>query len=87
MWPESSLDKIIDAMTKTPEGFKTLKKAQKLLDERRKGYDLDQMDWATAELLAYGSLLLDKNNIRFSGQDVIRGTFSHRHAKVFDEFY
>ncbi|MCP4911611.1 MAG: 2-oxoglutarate dehydrogenase E1 component [Oligoflexia bacterium] len=80
------LDKIIDAMTKTPEGFKTLKKAQKLLDERRKGYDLDQMDWATAELLAYGSLLLDKNNIRFSGQDVIRGTFSHRHAKVFDEF-
>ena len=42
------------------------------------------MNWADAELLAYGSLLLDNKNIRISGQDVIRGTFSHRHAKLFD---
>ncbi len=83
---KESLEHILDAITKTPEGFKTLKKAQKLLDNRRKAYDNDQLDWATAELLAYGSLLLQKYNIRFSGQDVIRGTFSHRHAKVFDEF-
>ncbi|MCR9205583.1 MAG: 2-oxoglutarate dehydrogenase E1 component, partial [Halobacteriovoraceae bacterium] len=80
------LEKILDAITKTPEGFKTLRKAQKLLDMRRKAFDNDQLDWATAELLSYGSLLLQKYNIRFSGQDVIRGTFSHRHAKVFDEF-
>ena len=42
------------------------------------------MNWADAELLAYGSLLLDKKNVRISGQDVIRGTFSHRHTKLFD---
>jgi 2-oxoglutarate dehydrogenase E1 component len=39
----------------------------------------------SVRLLAYGSLLVEGNNVRFSGQDVVRGTFSHRHAKVFDE--
>jgi 2-oxoglutarate dehydrogenase E1 component len=78
-------EQILEAITTTPEGFNTLKKAQKLLDMRRQAYENDQLDWATAELLAYGSLLLQKYNIRFSGQDVVRGTFSHRHAKVFDE--
>lgn len=80
------LEEVLNAITNTPEGFKTLKKAQKILDMRRKAYDNDQLDWATAELLSYGSLLVDKYNIRFTGQDVVRGTFSHRHAKVFDEF-
>jgi len=83
---KADLEKILEGITSTPEGFKTLRKAQKILDQRKKAYDSDQLDWATAELLAYGSLLLEKNNIRFTGQDVIRGTFSHRHAKVFDEF-
>ena len=76
----------MSAITQTPEGFKTLRKAQKILDMRRKSFENDQLDWATAELLAYGSLLLQNYNIRFTGQDVIRGTFSHRHAMVFDEF-
>ncbi len=80
------LDKIIDKVTTTPEGFKSLKKAQRILDDRKKKYQTDQLDWATAEILAYGSLLNEGNNIRFTGQDVIRGTFSHRHTKVFDEF-
>ena len=89
--PETSVDretleKILSAITQTPEGFKTLRKAQKILDMRRKSFENDQLDWATAELLAYGSLLLQNYNIRFTGQDVIRGTFSHRHAMVFDEF-
>ncbi len=83
---KADLEKILEGITSTPEGFKTLRKAQKILDQRKKAFDSDQLDWATAELLAYGSLLLEKNNIRFTGQDVIRGTFSHRHAKVFDEF-
>ncbi len=83
---KADLEKILDAITKTPEGFKTLRKAQKILDQRRKGFVTDTLDWATAELLSYGSLLLENNNIRFTGEDVIRGTFSHRHAKVFDEF-
>ena len=43
------------------------------------------LDWALGELLAYGTILLEGHAVRFSGQDVIRGTFSHRHVKVFDE--
>jgi 2-oxoglutarate dehydrogenase E1 component len=82
---EKKLVQIMEAITKTPEGFNTLKKAKKILNDRQLAFDSDQLDWATAELLAYGSILLDKYNVRFSGQDVIRGTFSHRHAKVFDE--
>src|SRR6185503_388957 len=42
-------------------------------------------DWATGELMAYGSLLLEGKDVRMSGQDVIRGTFSHRHAVLRDE--
>ena len=44
-----------------------------------------KVDWATAELMAYGSLLIDGNIVRMSGQDVQRGTFSHRHAVIRDE--
>ena len=44
-----------------------------------------KIDWATGELLAYGSLLLEGKNVRMSGQDVKRGTFSHRHAIFRDE--
>ena len=80
------LDKVIKAIVSVPKGFKTLKKAQKILDERRDAYKNNKLDWALGELLAYGSLVLEGRNIRFSGQDVIRGTFSHRHAKLFDEY-
>ena len=79
------LDQIMDKITTAPEGFNVLKKAQKILDDRKSAYDSDKLDWAICELLAYGSLLLEGENIRFTGQDVIRGTFSHRHAKLFDE--
>lgn len=82
---KETLDKIIQAITSVPEDFKILKKAEKLLNDRKKKYDADTLDWALAELLAYGSLLVEGNHVRFSGQDVVRGTFSHRHAKVFDE--
>ena len=48
--------------------------------------DLDTpIEWGTAELLAYGSLLLEGHAVRLSGQDVERGTFSHRHAVVHDQ--
>ncbi|EPZ51146.1 oxoglutarate dehydrogenase (succinyl-transferring), E1 component [Bacteriovorax sp. BAL6_X] len=88
--PDTSVDKktlenIISSITQTPEGFKTLRKAQKLLDQRKAAFESDQIDWALAELFAYGSILTEGNDVRFSGEDVIRGTFSHRHAKVFDE--
>ena len=80
-----TLDLVLDKMTSTPDNFNLLKKAGKILGDRRKAYEDDKLDWGLCELLAYGSLLLEGNNVRFSGQDVIRGTFSHRHAKVFDE--
>lgn len=80
------LDEIVKAITTVPEGFKTLRKAQKIINDRKKNYELDNLDWSLGELLAYGSLLLEGNHVRFSGQDVIRGTFAHRHAKIFDEY-
>ena len=84
--PRADLETIVKALTSVPEGFKLLKKAEKLLNDRRKNFDNDTLDWALCELLAYGSLLQKEHHIRFSGQDVIRGTFAHRHAKVFDEY-
>ena len=69
-----------------PEGFKPLRKVEKLFQDKIKLYDAEKaVDWATAELIAYGSLLLDGNDVRMSGQDVRRGTFSHRHAVLRDE--
>lgn len=88
--PDTSLDKnklieIKNVLTTIPDGFNALKKAQKIVDLRAKAFDENRIDWAMGELLAYGSLLKEGNNVRFTGQDVIRGTFSHRHAKLFDE--
>ncbi|MBF2055063.1 MAG: 2-oxoglutarate dehydrogenase E1 component [Candidatus Sericytochromatia bacterium] len=82
--PEA-LEQIGRALTQLPEGFKPLKKAQNILTGRRSGFfEKQQLDWATAELSAWGSLLLDNKMVRISGQDVIRGTFSQRHAMFFD---
>ena len=79
------LDHIIDKITTAPSDFNVLKKAQKIIDDRKKSYEEDKLDWALGELLAYGSMLMENNNIRFTGQDVIRGTFSHRMSTLFDE--
>lgn len=77
---------VFDALMKMPEGFTPLKKVQKLIDEKvRLLKDNDLVDWATGELLAYGSLLAQGRDVRMSGQDVERGTFSHRHAVIYDE--
>src|SRR5690606_29869181 len=67
------------------DGFKPLKQIEKLLKDRAAAFFEDKkLGWAEAELLAYGSLLLEKTPVRMSGQDVKRGTFSHRHAYFFD---
>lgn len=84
-YPREKLEHIIHKITTVPEEFNLLKKAGKILEDRKRLWDEDTLDWAICELLAYGTMLMDGRNIRFSGQDVIRGTFSHRHAKVFDE--
>lgn len=79
------IDKVGKAITDIPDGFKPLKQIEKLLKDRKEQFqDTKIVNWATAELLAYGSLLLEKKIVRFSGQDVQRGTFSHRHAVLKD---
>lgn len=80
-----TVQKVGVALTSLPEGFKPLKQIDKLIKERKANFfERKELSWADAELLAYGSLLLNKIIVRMSGQDVKRGTFSHRHAYVFD---
>jgi 2-oxoglutarate dehydrogenase E1 component len=83
--PLEVLEKIGQALIKTPEGFNRLKQIDKLLKDREQMiFEKKEVNWATAELLAYGSLLVEGNIVRLSGQDVQRGTFSHRHAVLHD---
>ncbi len=83
---EESFDEIFHAMMSCPDDFKPLRKVEKLLQDKVRMYqDEQRIDWATAELMAYGSLLKDGMDVRMSGQDVRRGTFSHRHAVLRDE--
>lgn len=79
------LEKTLKALTTLPKDFKPIQKIDKLLEERSKRWADNQIDWALAELMSYGSLLQEGINVRMSGQDCIRGTFSHRHAGVVDE--
>jgi len=77
---------IFEALMKWPESFSPLKKVEKLIQEKIKLYQTEnKIDWATGELMAYASLLAEGKTVRMSGQDVKRGTFSHRHAVLFDE--
>jgi 2-oxoglutarate dehydrogenase E1 component len=77
---------LFDGLMKWPAEFKPLRKVEKLIGDKIKLLaDENKIDWATAELMAYGSLLVDGKDVRMSGQDVKRGTFSHRHAVIYDE--
>lgn len=77
---------VFDALMTWPENFKPLRKIEKILQDKVKLFEAEQkVDWATGELMAYGSLLLEGKDVRMSGQDVRRGTFSHRHAVLRDE--
>lgn len=80
-----SIEKVAQALTSVPEGFKPLKQIEKQLKQRKDMFFKDKMlNWAGGELLAYGSLLIDGKKVRLTGQDVQRGTFSHRHAVLHD---
>ena len=69
-----------------PEGFTVHNNLIKILKTREKSVAEGQgIDWATAEALAFGSLVAENNHVRLSGQDVERGTFSHRHAVLHDQ--
>jgi 2-oxoglutarate decarboxylase len=78
------LDQIVDALTTFPPGFEPHPKLARILANRRTEFDRDQVDWALAEALAFGSLLLEGTPVRVAGQDTRRGTFSQRHATVVD---
>ena len=77
---------VAKAITTLPENKKFLRKTERLIADRKKMFfESDSLDWAMGELLAYGTLLSEGHDIRLSGQDVERGTFSHRHAVLVTE--
>ncbi|MDC6387389.1 2-oxoglutarate dehydrogenase E1 component [Maribacter sp. PR1] len=80
-YDKDKLTKIAKVITELPKGKKFLRKVEKLVKDRKKMFfETDTLDWAMGELLAYGTLLDEGFGVRMSGQDVERGTFSHRHA-------
>ncbi|WP_431162842.1 2-oxoglutarate dehydrogenase E1 component [Flagellimonas beolgyonensis] len=82
------LDAIAEKITELPKGKKFLRKLERLVEARHDMYFKDnKLDWAMGELLAYGSLLEEGYNVRMTGQDVERGTFSHRHAVIKTEMH
>ena len=82
----STFKSLFEGLMKWPADFKPLRKVEKLLQDKIKLFNDEQkIDWATGELMAYGSLLIEGKDVRMSGQDVKRGTFSHRHAVLYDE--
>ncbi|MBO6880368.1 2-oxoglutarate dehydrogenase E1 component [Winogradskyella sp.] len=76
------LTDVTKVISNLPKDKKFIRKIQRLVESRQTMFDEDRLDWAMAEHLAYGSLLAEGFDVRISGQDVERGTFSHRHAVV-----
>ncbi|PIT98773.1 MAG: 2-oxoglutarate dehydrogenase subunit E1 [Bdellovibrionales bacterium CG10_big_fil_rev_8_21_14_0_10_45_34] len=79
------LQDVGNAIVSPPEGFNVHPKLQRLVARRA---DMiagkEKVDWGMAELLAYGSLVHEEISVRLTGQDCVRGTFSHRHSVYFD---
>ena len=85
-YPVDKLKNIAKIVSTVPENVHFVRKAERILQGRSKMvFDTNTLDWGMAENLAYGSLLEEGFNVRISGQDVERGTFSHRHAILRDE--
>ncbi len=81
-----TLKRIAHALTQYPEGFVPHPKLSKIIEKRVETVDFgDGIEWGVAELLAFGSLVLEGRSVRLSGQDCRRGTFSQRHS-VLDGF-
>ncbi len=80
------LRRIGTVIASVPPEFNLHPRLKRVLGGRRKMIESgEKIDWAMAEALAFGSLLHEGNGVRLSGQDVSRGTFSHRHAAFFDQ--
>ncbi|HEY6458637.1 MAG TPA: 2-oxoglutarate dehydrogenase E1 component [Polyangiaceae bacterium] len=84
-YPREKLLVALDKLTQMPPGFHANPKALKIVEQRReRALSGHGLDWGTGEHLAFASILMDNHGIRISGQDARRGTFSHRHAVLFD---
>jgi 2-oxoglutarate dehydrogenase E1 component len=82
---EAKLKKVVSALTSVPDGFKPHNKAKRVMDNRIKMLEgKGAIDWATSELIAFGTLAQEGHCVRLSGQDCKRGTFTSRHAVFFD---
>ena len=87
-YEQAKLDAVAEKITVLPEGKKFLRKLERLVQGRHKMYFEDNsLDWAMGELLAYASLIEEGYDVRMTGQDVERGTFSHRHAVIKTEMH
>jgi 2-oxoglutarate dehydrogenase E1 component len=83
---EQMVKLLAEKITHIPENFDALPKIRQILQRGKDAFDKEnKIDWSWAELMAYGSLLIEGHDVRLSGQDSIRGTFSHRHAIIYDE--
>lgn len=83
---EEAYQKIAKALTTIPDDFNLNSKIQRQLDAKARMFESGEgFDWATAEAMAFGSLVLEGHPVRLSGQDCGRGTFSHRHAALTDQ--
>jgi 2-oxoglutarate dehydrogenase E1 component len=83
--PKAQLQHIAECLSQYPEGFNANKKIVRQLNTKLKAFNADSgIDWGMGEALAFGSLLMDGTPVRLSGQDSERGTFSHRHAVLYD---
>ena len=83
--PQSKdLDRVLQSLTSIPEKVHLHPKVKRLIENRKKALDSNQIDWGLAELTTYGTLCLEGHPVRISGQDSKRGTFSHRHSVYFD---
>ena len=85
-YPQKNLEHIAKIVSTVPNGVKFLRKAERILRDRAKMvFETNTLDWSMSEIFAFGSLMEEGYNVRISGQDVERGTFSHRHAILRDE--
>jgi Transketolase, pyrimidine binding domain len=80
------LKRVGQAITTLPDNFKPHRAVKKIFEQRAQMIESGEgIDWAVAEALAFATLIVEGNHVRLSGQDVERGTFSHRHAVLHDQ--
>jgi 2-oxoglutarate dehydrogenase E1 component len=82
--PRDRLRSIVDGLVRSPDDFHVNPKLERILNTRVTDFEADQVDWALAEALAFGTLATEGTPVRLAGQDTRRGTFSQRHGVLVD---